>query len=180
MIFEKQGELNIRRHTMLATFKSLESNAQVAFLLGLSETIVELLSSSLEYEDVTNALKVCWEWFENKRYSGDEIYYLLDDGTEFFGLYMQMQDESNPLRELVWGCIVDAVSFTDWKAYQYRGEKYLPAPIENVDEDLVQQFLDSFYRIKDTNKDMATNFISYLTTSNTLKKADIMQFLFTR
>ncbi|MDM5155435.1 Imm6 family immunity protein [Bacillus sp. DX1.1] len=165
---------------MLVTFKSLESNAQVAFLLGVSETIVELLSTSLEYEDVTNALKVCWEWLENKRYSGDEIYYLLDDGTEFSGLFMQMQNENDPLWELVWSCIVDAVSFTDWKAYQYRGEKYLPAPIENVDEDLVQQFLDSFYRIKDTNKDMATNYISYLTTSDTLKKEDIMHFLFTR
>lgn len=86
---------------MLATFKFLESNVQVAFLLGLSETIVELLSTSLEYEDVVNVLEVCWEWFENKRYSGDEIYYLLDDGTEFSGLYMKMQRENDPLRELV-------------------------------------------------------------------------------
>lgn len=36
---------------MLDTFKSLESDTQVVFLLGLSETIVDLLPTSSNYVD---------------------------------------------------------------------------------------------------------------------------------
>lgn len=162
---------------MLNTFKFLESDKQVAFFLGISETIVNLLVASSDFKDVTNALNVCWQWLEDKRYSGDEIYALLDDGTEFTGLYMQMQDEKDHLRELAWGCIVDAISFTTWKAYQYSDEKFLPAPIENVDEDLVYQFLEGFYMIKDTNKALANNLINYLENNMRINKEDIMHFL---
>lgn len=115
---------------------------------------------------------------ENKNHSGDEIYYLLDDGTEFTGLFMQMQDENDPSKELVWGCIVDAVSFTSWKAYQFDNEQYLPAPIENVDESILQQFLDSFYEIKLINKVLVKELINHLRDSNnSIKKVDIMNFL---
>lgn len=163
---------------MLDIFKSLEPDRQVAFLLGLSETIVDLLSTSPNYKDVSNALKVCWEWLENKQYSGDEIYYLLDNGgTEFTGLFMQMQDETDDLKKLVWGCIVDAVSFTNWRAYQYNNVEYLPAPIEHVDEDLAQQFLDGFYKIKDRNKELVRNLISYLKKNKIVRKNDIINFL---
>ncbi|WP_419883533.1 Imm6 family immunity protein [Peribacillus sp. B-H-3] len=163
---------------MIDIFEKLESDRQVAFLLGLSETVVDLLISSSAYKDINSAMKVCWEWLENKRYSGDEIYYLLDDGTEFTGLFMQMQDENDPLKELVWGCIVDAISFTNWRAYQFDNEEYLPAPIENVDESILQQFLDGFYDIKLINKIVAKEFMNYLMDSNnSLKKDDIINFL---
>ncbi|SFB99432.1 Immunity protein Imm6 [Bacillus sp. OV322] len=163
---------------MIDIFEKLESDRQVAFLLGLSETVVDLLISSSAYKDINSALKVCWEWLENKRYSGDEIYYLLDDGTEFTGLFMQMQDENDPLKELVWGCIVDAISFSNWRAYQFDNEEYLPAPIENVDESILQQFLDGFYDIKLINKIVAKEFMNYLMDSNnSLKKDDIINFL---
>ncbi|MGG0656880.1 Imm6 family immunity protein [Rummeliibacillus pycnus] len=163
---------------MLVTFEKFESDRQVAFLLGLSETVVDLLISSSAYEDINNAMKTCWGWLGNKSCSGDEIYYLLDDGTEFTGLFMQMQDENDPLKELVWGCIVDAISFTNWRAYQFDNEEYLPAPIENVDESILQQFLDGFYEIKLINEEVVKEFINYLKDSNTsLKKDDIMYFL---
>jgi Immunity protein Imm6 len=166
------------RDIMIDTFEKLESDRQVAFLLGLSQTVVDLLISSSAYKDINSAMKACWGWLENKKYSGDEIYYLLDDGTEFTGLFMQMQDENEPLKELVWGCIVDAISFINWRAYQFDNEEYLPAPIENVDESMLQQFLDGFYEIKPINQVLVKEFINYLKDSNTsLKKDDIMNFL---
>ncbi|MEI3614141.1 Imm6 family immunity protein [Pseudogracilibacillus sp. SO30301A] len=159
---------------MLDTIEKLESDRQVAFLLGLSETVVDLLISSPAYKDINSAMKACWEWLENKRYSGDEIYYLLDDGTEFTGLFMQMQDEKEPFKELVWGCIVDAISFTTWRAYQFEKEEYLPAPIENVDESILQQFLDGFYGTKQINKVLVKEFINYLKDSKTSLKKMIL------
>ncbi|MFG3613826.1 Imm6 family immunity protein [Rummeliibacillus sp. G93] len=162
---------------MLEKFVKLEADKQVAFLLGLSETIVDLLNTSPAYKDISKALEVCWGWLENKEYSGDDIYFLLDDGTEFTGLFMQMQDEDNALKGLVWGCIVDAISFTNWRAYQFDNEEYLPAPIENVDESILQQFLDGFYEIKTINIRVVQEFINYLKDSNTsLKKVDILKF----
>ena len=53
------------------TFKKFESDRQVAFLLGLSDTVVDLLSSSSAYKDIKNAMKVCWGWLENGEYSGN-------------------------------------------------------------------------------------------------------------
>lgn len=47
---------------MLDTFERLESDRQVAFLLGLSETVVDLLISSSAYRDINSTMKVCWEW----------------------------------------------------------------------------------------------------------------------
>lgn len=56
---------------MLNIFEKLESDRQGAFMLGLSETVVDLLISSSSYKDIDNAMKACWGWLENKRYSGD-------------------------------------------------------------------------------------------------------------
>lgn len=47
---------------MLDTFEKLESDRQVALLLGLSETVVDLLNSYSAYKDIKNAIKDCWEW----------------------------------------------------------------------------------------------------------------------
>jgi hypothetical protein len=162
---------------MLDTFKDLDTDKQIAFLLGLSEMIANVLSTSPNYKDVTHALDVCWKWFETKQISGDEIYSLLDDGTEINGLFMQMQDETDDEMELVWGCIVDAVSFTNWRAYQIEGEEYLPAPIENVDEDLAQQFLDGFYQINEMNESFAEGFISVLNEIEIGKREDIINLI---
>jgi hypothetical protein len=162
---------------MLDTFKDLDTDKQVAFLLGLSEMIANVLSTSPNYKDVTHALNVCWNWLETKQISGDDIYSLLDDGTEINGLFMQMQDETDDEKELVWGCIVDAVSFTNWRAYQFEGEEYLPAPIENVDEDLAQQFLDGFYQLNETNESFAEGFISVLNEMEIGKKEDIINLI---
>lgn len=162
---------------MLDTFKDLDTDKQVAFLLGLSEMIANVLSTSPNYKDVTHALDVCWKWFETKQISGDDIYSLLDDGTEINGLFLQMQDETDDEMELVWGCIVDAVSFTNWRAYQFEGEEYLPAPIENVDEDLAQQFLDGFYQINEMNESFAEGFISVLKEIEIGKREDIINLI---
>lgn len=163
---------------MKDTFEELERDSQVAFLLGLSEMAVDLLEFSAAYKDVKRAMKICWEWLDDKRHTGDEIYYLLDDGTEFKGLFMQMQDEYDSLNELVWGCIVDAVSFTNWRAYQFDNVQYLPAPIENVDESILHHFLNGFYEIKPNNTIVAKEFLNFLSGSHTsLKKDSIMGFL---
>lgn len=132
------------------------------FLLLLSDGVANILTTSVNYGAVKNTLQACWEWLEYKRYPADDIYNLLDDGTEETGLFMLMQDETEERKELAFGCIVDAVSYTNWKAFQNEGQEYLPAPIENVDENIVEQFLDGLYQITDFYKIIAEGLITFL------------------
>jgi len=159
---------------MLYNIKSLDTDKQVAFLLGLSETVVDILKTSPNYDSLTNALKVAWEWVTEKKHSGDDIYYLLDVGTDETGLFMQMQDEIEKKNELVFGCIVDAISFVCWKAYQNEDEEYLPGPIENVDEDIIQQFLEGYFQIDKNNKKNAEVLFDRVQKSKDLIKESIV------
>lgn len=162
---------------MLNRFKNLNADNQAGFLLGLSETVIDLLSHSSGYEEAKEALMICWEWLVYKQKPGDEIYYLLDDGTEFSGLFIHMQMDEENSQEAVWNCIVDAVAYTDWQAYLHQKEKYLPSPIENVDGDLVQHFLDNFYEIKSTNKELVEKFIMYCEKVERVDKESLMKYL---
>ncbi|MEK4670625.1 Imm6 family immunity protein [Paenibacillus alvei] len=151
---------------MLKKFKRLNQDKQVLFLLGLSETVVDILSTSPNFEAVNNTLKICWEWLQNNEHSADEIYNLLDDGAEETGLFMLMQDETEELKELAFGCIVDAVSYTNWIAFKIGDQEYLPAPIENVDESLVEHFLEGFYQITQVNRFIAERLMTILELIN--------------
>lgn len=151
---------------MLNKFEKLNADKQVLFLLGLCETVVGRLSTSPNFEAVKNTLEICWEWLQNKEHLAEEIYNLLDNGTEETGLFMLMQDETEELKELAFGCIVDAVSYTNWLAFKNGGREYLPAPIENVDESVVEQFLDGFYQIKQANRFIAERLMTILEQTN--------------
>lgn len=147
---------------MISKFKELNTDKQVMFLLLLSDGVSNILTTSANYGAVKTALKACWEWAEYKRYPADDIYNLLDDGTEETGLFMLMQDETDETKELAFGCIVDAVSYTNWKSFQNEDQEYLPAPIENVDENILEQFLDGLYQITDSYKTITEGLINFL------------------
>lgn len=155
-------------------WESIEDKKQAAFYLGLGEYIIHLLNKSASYEEARKAFSLCWEWFETKQISGDEIYILLDDGTEYNGLFLDMEkDEAN---EAIWGCIVFAVSFVVKLAYESRNELYLPPPIENVDDSLINYFLESYSLIPMTNKIEPANFFNYLKDTEVNNKNDVMRF----
>jgi len=146
---------------LLAKLYQLSSDAQVAFLLALSDKIVYTISTSTGYDKAVEALKQCWNWVETKNVSGDELYKFLDTIDET-GLFVWMQLEEDEKRQRVWNCVVSAITFTTWKAYQYNNEKYLPAPIEEVDEDLIVYFIDQFHAINDQNGDVLNKFLEVL------------------
>lgn len=59
------------------------------FMLTFSEAIAHQLSSPYN-SHIRTALDACWSFWENRDKSGDEIYALLDDGTDFGGLFIYM------------------------------------------------------------------------------------------
>jgi hypothetical protein len=157
-------------------WESIGIEKQVAFYLGLSEIVIKLLNKSEFFEDARKALDVCWEWFETKQISGDDIYSLLDDGTEYNGLFMKMQMDEDETNEAKWDCLIDAISFVNKQAYLYEKELYLPAPIENVDDDLINHFLACFYSIDKENQKLASDFFDYLKKSEITNKSDVERF----
>ena len=64
------------------------------FMLTFSEAIAHLLSSPYN-SHIRTALDACWSFWENRDKSGDELYALLDDGTDFGGLFIYMQLDDN-------------------------------------------------------------------------------------
>lgn len=154
----------------------LPIDKKIIFYLGLSEFIVQSLSDNNFFEDARNTLDICWKWFESKIPTGDEIYTLLDDGTEFGGLFIQMQMDENEENEAKWDCIVDAVSFVNKQAYILEGARYLPAPIENVDDKLIIHFLDRFHSINSENKNIAEDFFGYIMNTDINTKEDMVSY----
>lgn len=157
-------------------WESIEIKKQVAFYLGLTERIICLLKYNDFYKDVRKALDLCWDWFEDKPVLGDEIYTLLDDGTEYNGLFIQMQMDEDEINEPIWECIVAAVSFVNKKAYESENTLYLPAPIENVDEGLIEYFLENYSLIDMDNNFSKDDFLRYLKKSDINTKNDVMIF----
>ncbi|MBC1982663.1 Imm6 family immunity protein [Listeria booriae] len=157
--------------------ETMSIDQQVAFYLGLSENIIPLLKESEYFEDARKAIDLCWEWLEDKEVTGDEIYYTLDDGTEFAGLFMQMQMDEVPENEDKWECIVSAVSFVDKQAYIQNKEPYLPAPIENIDDTLLQYFLDCYNNVMVDGEERIKSFYEFVVSKDGPSKSDILSFI---
>jgi hypothetical protein len=98
---------------------------------------------------------------ETKRVSGDFLYAFLDTIDET-GLFILIQLEEDAAKQRVWNCVVSAVTYTTWKAYQERGEKYLPAPVEKFDEDLILYFIEQFHAIGGRYKEISDKLLQFL------------------
>ncbi|MFY0781056.1 Imm6 family immunity protein [Peribacillus simplex] len=156
---------------MIEKINEMNADLQVAFLLTLSEKVIGMLSNSSGYKDAVEAIDLCWSWVENKNIPGDTIYQFLDN-TDETGLFILMQFEESELKMKVWNCIIDAIAFTDWKAYIEQGEKFLPAPIESVDEDVIHHFINNFLEINHGKDGMIYRLIDILQDNYSNNKID--------
>ena len=116
------------------------------FMLTFSEAIAHQLSSPYN-SHIRTALDACWSFWENRDKSGDEIYALLDDGTDFGGLFIYMQLDDNESHVVSWDNISYAIATTAKEAYSYENKKDLPSPLENIDDSLIEIFIESLKEI---------------------------------
>ena len=61
------------------------------FKLGIATWLSKSMQESQFYKQIEELLEVCWKWLENHEVSADDLYSLLDDGTEFVGDFIYMQ-----------------------------------------------------------------------------------------
>lgn len=116
------------------------------FMLTFSEAIAHQLSSPYN-SHIRTALDACWSFWEKRDKSGDELYALLDDGTDFGGLFIYMQLDDNESHVAFWDNISYAIAITAKEAYSYENKKDLPSPLENIDDSLIEIFIENLKEI---------------------------------
>ena len=71
----------------------------------------------------------------------------LDDGTDFGGLFIYMQLDDNESHVASWDNISYAIATTAKEAYSYENKKDLPSPLENIDDSLIEIFIENLKEI---------------------------------
>ena len=88
---------------------------------------------------INEALKDAWEWVQTGRDVGETLYDFLDNEENGFTLFQEM--EENPQNINAWDCIIDAIAYISKAAYEKKGVKYLPEPIEIVDDNIFSHMI---------------------------------------
>ena len=95
------------------------------FMLIFAEAIANRMET--EYTShIRTALDACWSFLENRDKRGEELYHLLDDGTDFSGIFIYMQLDENEANGLLWDNISYAIGVTAKEALKIRRSFLLP------------------------------------------------------
>lgn len=146
------------------------------FMLTFSEAIAHQLSSPYN-SHIRTALDACWSFWENRDKSGDEIYALLDDGTDFGGLFIYMQLDDNESHVAFWDNISYAIGTTAKEAYSYENKKDLPSPLENIDDSLIEIFIENLKEINSNFYDHVQDVKDFLARGKSPSKEEAINEL---
>ncbi|MNN39521.1 hypothetical protein D3C81_1535600 [compost metagenome] len=128
---------------MLDKFNLINSDAKVAFFLGLSEKVISKVSDSRNYSSLRAALNKCWEWLEHKIIEPDDLYWYLENLDDTGIVTLMQLEEDDDVK--IWICIADALAFTIRCAYEFKKDEYLPSTIEGVEvEETIEEFCNNF------------------------------------
>ena len=143
------------------------------FMLIFSEAIVDQLETSYKPQ-IRAALDACWGFLENKDRGGDELYAQLDDGTDFGGLFTYMQLDQNEANIPSWDNISYAIGATAKEAYSFENKAALPPPLENIDDSLIEIFIENLRIISSDLCDHVQNVKDFLVCDKSPSKEEAL------
>ena len=146
------------------------------FMLTFSEAIAHQLSSPYN-SHIRTALDACWSFWEKRDKSGDELYALLDDCTDFGGLFIYMQLDDNESHVASWDNISYAIATTAKEAYSYQNKKDLPSPLENIDDSLIEIFIENLKEINFSFYDHVQDVKDFLARGQLASKEETLKEL---
>ena len=146
------------------------------FMLTFSEAIAHQLSSP-NNSHIRTALDACWSFWDKRDKSGDELYALLDDGTDFGGLFIYMQLDDNEAHVASWDNISYAIATTAKEAYSYENKKDLPSPLENIDDSLIEIFIENLKEINSNYYDHVQDVKDFLVCCQLPSKEEALKEL---
>mgnify|MGYP001624376669 CR=1 FL=1 len=107
--------------------------------------LAERASSYLQAMDASNlineAIQVAWDWIHKREDVGEILYDFLDNEENGFTLIQEMEQNEKNIN--AWNCIIDALAYISKVAYENEGVRYLPEPIESVDDNIFSHMIQS-------------------------------------
>ena len=152
------------------------------FMLMFAEAIANRMET--QYTSyIRTALDACWSFLENRDKRGEELYRLLDDGTDFSGIFIYMQLDENEANGLLWDNISYAIGVTAKEAFEFENKKGLPSPLENIEPGLLDVYIenlkgismDLYHHVEDVKLFINRN--PYPSRESALKELDKMSIL---
>lgn len=146
------------------------------FKLGIATWLSKSMQESQFYKQIEKLLDVCWKWLENHEVPADDLYSLLDDGTEFGGAFVYMQ-EDDPKFEARWNCILEAGASIASLAYECEGKDYKPALLEEIDAEQEEFFNEQLRTIIGNQIQSLDGYKTYLSVDKEKNKEKIIEKL---
>lgn len=148
---------------------------QLYLMLVYSEAILSHMET--EYKpQIRVALDACWSFLENKNKTGKELYSLLDDGTDFKGIFIYMQLDENEANIPSWDNLSYAIGVTAREAYLLDNQK-LPSPLENIDSSLLDLFIENLKGINIVFYEQLEEIENFVRIASSLSKNTALQTL---
>ena len=119
----------------------LEQKNKCIFAIKLAEKASSYLQESNVKGLINEAIEVSWKWVHTEENVGEVLYNFLDNEENGFTLFQEMEEDEKKIS--AWDCIIDAVAYVSRAAYENEGIKYLPEPIEIVDDNIFTQMVQS-------------------------------------
>nr|WP_255517871.1 Imm6 family immunity protein [Thermoactinomyces sp. CICC 10523] len=147
-------------------YENVNAEAKVAYLLTLTEKVMGKIENYEWYHLARKSIDMCWEWVEEKKHSGDELYLSLDnedgDGLCHIQGVAYINDITDPQEKSIWFCVTDSVFYATWQAYQYEKEEYVPQAIETVDDEMIDDFMEKIKKVDGYQEEWAERLKQYL------------------
>lgn len=119
----------------------LEQKNKCIFAIKLAEKASSYLQECNGIGLINEAIETSWKWVHTEENLGEVLYDFLDNEENGFTLFQEMEEDEKNIS--AWDCIIDAVGYVSRAAYEKEGVKYLPEPIEIVDDNIFNHMIHS-------------------------------------
>jgi hypothetical protein len=147
-------------------YEHVTADAKAAYYLTLSEKILDKLTNYDCYPVVRETIDLCWEWVEEKKYTGSDMYMSLGDEDEgFYVISLEYDSFPGDLQaELVYWCVFYAVFFTIKQAYIFDNREHkCPQEFEPINDEFTQgEFMERIRKVDGYQEEWAERLKEYL------------------
>lgn len=127
----------IRKNIKVPTKLDIDEKCNYAIMVA--EIASEYITDGTSKDLIHKAIDLAKQWNKTQCDVGEKLYNFLDNEENGFTLIQEMENDEKKIS--AWNCIIDAIALVSKAAYESKETKYLPEPIELVDDNI-------FYHMK--------------------------------
>lgn len=119
----------------------LDQKSKCTLAIRLAEKASSYLQERNAKRLINEAIEIGWRWVHTEEISGEVLYDFLDNEENGFTLFQETEKDERIVR--AWDCIIDAVAYVSRAAYEKEGVRYMPEPVEIVDDNIFTHMIQS-------------------------------------